>query len=594
MDKAFLLSLIIFLGIVAQWIAWKLKTPAILFLLLTGIILGPVTKIINSEILFGDLLFPMITLSVAIILFEGSLTLKFSQIRGLTTVVRRLITLGALTTLIITSVVTHYVLNLSWLISILFGSITVVTGPTVIVPMLRTIKPTKTISNILKWEGIVIDPLGALLAVLVYELILALNNDSNLLSVSLLIFKHLFVGGTIGFLIAYFFGIALKKHFIPEYLKNVVALALVIFAFSISNYFQHESGLLTVTIMGIVLANTKNLDVHDLIDFKESLSVILISLLFIVLASRVNLAQIINLGPGAIIVLLAIQFISRPISIWISTFGSNVSFAERHLLSWIAPRGIVAAAISALFAIKLQSIGYQEAELLVPLTFLVIIFTVTLQSLTSRPLAKLLGVSETEESGVLIIGSNRVSLSIAEELKKNGFTPLIVDATFESIIKARMQGFETYYGEAVSPHADKHLNLVGVGKMLALSSHSALNALCILHYQVELGENSVFTLITETDKYVSFDRSHLSTHLDQVLFSKDLPYSEIERKLYLGWEISSTKLSKEYSLEMYIEQFQNNVIPLFAISAKGALHPFTEKNKPSLKDSYVLISLIKK
>lgn len=591
-NAALTLALVIFTGMLCQWIAWRVKFPAILFLLLTGIIAGPVLGWLDSNRLFGDLLFPFISLSVAVILFEGSLTLRFHQIAGLSQVVRNLVSFGVLVTWGITGVVTRFALGLSWELSFLFGALTVVTGPTVIVPMLRTVRPTAAVSNVLRWEGIVIDPIGATLAVLVYEFILSGSGGNALghtfLSFGKILLLGLFAGGAAGYL----YGVLLRLHWLPEYLHNLATLALVFILFTVSNDLQHESGLLAVTVMGIWLANMKDVPVEGILDFKESLTVLLISVLFIILASRIDLADLLHLGWPAIFVFLAMQFLARPISVVVSTLGSKLTWPERHLLAWIAPRGIIAAAISALFAIRLEEAGHTEAPLLVPLTFMVIIGTVLLQSATAGSIAKMLGVSEPDPKGVLIIGANPVAIALAKALSQSGFRPLLVDTSWERIRRARMEGLETFFGNPVSEQAERSLDLVGMGRMLALSAHSPLNTLACMHYRMEFGMPRVFTLLTTQEKDLSNER-RASRHLaGNQLFGKDITFSSLSALLAKGWSTRATNLTDTFTYNSYRKEYQKNIVPLFAVTANGKLEFFTAEKEVRPQPGWTIISLL--
>jgi CPA1 family monovalent cation:H+ antiporter len=386
-----LLSLIGLLGLLCQWAAWRVKLPAILFLLLTGILLGPVTGLLDPDALFGDLLFSFISLSVAIILFEGSLTLKRSELSEVGSVVKNLVTYGALLNGVIVTICTHYLTGISWSLSALFGAIMVVTGPTVIMPMLRTVRPNAVLARTLRWEGIVIDPLGALLAVLVFEWIVAHQIGTNLLHVFSIFGQTIAVGSVLGGGVAYSYGLLLRHRFIPLYLHNFSAIVVVTSTFAVSNILMHESGLLAVTIMGIWLANMRGVHTRDILNFKENLTLMLVSTLFIVLSARLQFDGLITLGWGALGVLLVMQFIARPVKVFLSTINSTLSRNERLLLAWVGPRGIVAAAITAVFALKLELMNIPHAELLVPLAFSVIIGTVVIQSATARYLTVKLG-----------------------------------------------------------------------------------------------------------------------------------------------------------------------------------------------------------
>ncbi|MEE9551632.1 MAG: sodium:proton antiporter, partial [Gammaproteobacteria bacterium] len=400
----FSLAAIGILGILCQWLAWWARMPAILFLLLCGLIIGPVSGLLNPDEMFGDLLFPIVSLSVAVILFEGSLTLRFDEIKGHGAMVRNLISIGALSTWIIIAITAHYLIGFSYDLAFLFGAVVVVTGPTVIMPMLRTVRPNAKIANILRWEGIAIDPLGALLAVLVFDFIITRQSGDALENVVLIFGGIILAGAYIGMLAALLLGLVLRRHYVPEYLRNVLALTLVFAVYAIADFFKHESGLLAVTIMGITLANMNDTDIDDILDFKESLSVLLISGLFIILASRIEFYQMYQIGWAAVSVLAIIMLFARPAAVWISAIGSDLTFNEKLLISWIGPRGIVAAAVASVFALRLENIGYPDAALLVPLTFFIIIGTVVIQSATAKHFAAWLNVREPPPSGVLIIG----------------------------------------------------------------------------------------------------------------------------------------------------------------------------------------------
>lgn len=574
-----------------QWLAWRVKLPAILFLLAAGIVLGPFTSIINPDELFGDLLFPLISLSVAIILFEGSLTLNLSEIRSQKAVVQRLITVGAAVTWLIVTIATHYLIGVGWELSVLFGALAVVTGPTVIVPMLRTVRPNRSISNILRWEGILIDPIGALLVVVVYEFIVAQTQSAGVLHGLLAFLEIIAVGSVLGIAGGWFLGFVLKRGWVPHYLQNLATLSVVFASFSISDHIAHESGLLAVTLMGMWLANKKDLHINEILNFKENLSVVLISGLFILLAARLTIDDIVALGWTPLLLLLVMQLVARPASIWLSSIGSNLNWREKTLLSWIAPRGIVAAAVSALFAIRLEEAGHTEAAILVPLTFSIIIGTVVLQSATSRGLARLLRVAEPAASGFLIVGANPVARTVARALHKRGVRVLLTDTQWEHIREARMDGLETFYGNAVSAYADQHLDLVGIGRLLALSPSLGINVVASMRYGSEFGGNKVYTLLSTTETDVAEKHKLGTQHRGHTLFDKDMSYSKLASLLSQGWEIRSTKLTEEFDFTNLAQLHEGKVVPLFAISPRGRLEVFVDEGKLDPKPGWQVLSL---
>ena len=581
MQIEFIVALILVVAMLCQWLAWRVRLPAILFLLIAGLIAGPVTHWIYPDVLFGDLLMPMVSLSVAIILFEGSLTLNLQEIKGVSKVVQRMITIGALVTWIIVACATHYIFDFSWQISALFGAIVIVTGPTVIVPMLRSVRPTRKLANILRWEGIAIDPVGALMAVMTYEFILASLEHPAIGHVLLLFFQTLLAGGIAGILGGVILGRLLSKNLIPEYLQNLATLSLVLIAFSAANAVEHESGLIAVTVMGMWLANKTDVDIHPILNFKEHLSLLLISMLFILLAARIDLNQLVEVFWQALILLAVLQFIARPAKILVSTLGLDVSWRERALLAWIAPRGIVAAAISAIFADKLIAAGYQEAALLVPLTFFMIIGTVVLQSSTARFLANWLGVAEPSPRGFLIVGANAFSRVVAKELMKYDFRCVLADSNWENIRLARMDGLETFYGNPVSEHADIHLDLSGIGGLLAMSRQRYVNVIAAVHFRADFGADRIFSLVAVGDKNKADKHRLAEGYQGSQLFGEDVSYSELVNKVAKGREVKSTTLTEEFDWDTYQSKYKQSRLPLFEIDSQGHIKPFTVDNDPS-------------
>ncbi|KJG13890.1 cation:proton antiporter [Photobacterium iliopiscarium] len=578
------------LGLGCQWLAWRMKLPAILLLLIAGLLIGPVAGVFNPNILFGDLLFPLISLAVAVILFEGSLTLNFAEIKTVRKNVKSIVTIGAIVTWVITSVATHYLLDFSWSLAFLFGSMTVVTGPTVIVPLLRTVRPQAKLANILRWEGILIDPIGAIFVVIVYEFIVSSSPMHSLEVFGLMLLVGLVIGAVAGWLIAY----VLRNHLLPEYLQPFAVLAVVLGVFAGANVLESEAGLLAVTVMGMWLANAKDVDIRHILHFKENLTILLISGLFLILASRIQLADFHALGWGAITLFVVIQLVARPASIFISTIFSELAFKEKLFLAWVAPRGIVAAAISALFALKLIDDGVAGAQLLVPLTFMVIIGTVVLQSLTARPIARLLGVAEPSPKGFLIVGANDVAREIGLALKKYDCRVVMTDSNWDYIRAARMAGLETYYGNAVSSHADEYLDLIGVGHLLALTPDKHFNAVATSHYETDFGQRNIFRLNGRRHNSGLEKHSATQAHSGTVLFGDDISYKKLASLINQGAEIKHTKLSDNFTLEDYFQQYKgSSLIPLFVIDLKQNIFPFTDVSTLEAKAGWTMIALVK-
>lgn len=591
-STVFLLASIGVLSLFCQWLAWRVRMPAIVFLLAAGIACGPVLHYLNPEDVFGDLLFPMVSLAVAIILFEGSLTLRFSEIRGHGAMVRNLIPVGSVVTGIIGTLAAHWILDIAWEVALLFGAISVVTGPTVIAPLLRAVRPKAKLANILQWEGIIIDPVGALLAVLVYEGIVSWG-QGNVFGHSLYIFSTTIVVGTaLGSAAGYLNGQVLRKHWIPQYLHNAGTLSFMLGVYALSNEIAHESGLLTVTIMGIWMANMKQVEVESILEFKESLSVLLISALFIILAARIEFSAIADLGWGLAVVLAILMLVARPLSIFIAAIGTRLNWREKLFLSWIAPRGIVAAAVSALFAFQLQNHGFVGGETLVPLVFMLIITTVTVQSLTARPVAKLLGVAEPPEFGFLIIGANTVARMIAAELTKHEVPVVLADTSWENVRLARMENLQVYFGNPVSEHAANQLDLTGIGNLLVISPYKHMNSLATYHFLDWFGDhNSVYSLAEgEQDQTARYQTAE-KIQRTRGLFD-GVSYAKLASLASQGYSVKTTQLSDAFTYQDFLDQHQNQALVLFVLDSKDHITPVKSIDRLKPDNASTLISLV--
>jgi NhaP-type Na+/H+ or K+/H+ antiporter len=556
-------------SIICQMLAFRLKLPAILPLLVAGVLLGPVSGVLNPDAVFGDLLFPIVSLAVAIILFEGALTLRLKDIGDHGVMVRNLCSVGVLVTFLVMTPISYFALDVSWEIAALFSALITVTGPTVIMPMIRTIRPSDKVANILRWEGIVIDPIGALLAVLVFEFIVS---TQDAIAHTLYAFgMTVAVGSLLGIAGGFFIEQALKRAWIPHYLQNVAVLTLMLGIYGASDVLAHESGLLAVTIMGMWLANAKNIDLDEIIEFKETLSVLLISALFILLAARVDLELLTQVGLGAILVLLAVQFIARPINVWISAIGSSVNWREKALLSWIAPRGIVAAAVSSLFALKLSEKGYPGTDVLVSMVFLVIVFTVVLQSLTSKWVAGWLGLIAPKANQLLIFGAAKCSRELARTLKENNFDVLVADPNWEAIKESRMSELNVYYGNPISEHAQLTLDFNKIRHVLIISPYRQLNPLVAQFFEDYLGEHRVFGVNSGQQEH---RRSHNFTENFKNLFGlfgDDLSYAKLSSLVNNGWRFKVTGVSDNYSFEDLQNTYQGQCFLLAIIDSENKI-----------------------
>jgi len=580
-------------SLICQWLAWRLRIPAILLLLGAGIFFGPYLDFLHPDQLLGEMFFPIVSLAVAIILFEGSLTLKFSELKDHGKMVRNLLTTGVLVTWLIASLASKFGVGLSWGVATLFGAIVVVSGPTVIMPLLRAVRPNGRIRNILKWEGIVIDPIGALLAVLVFEFIISTAGQGKAIEHTIMTFgKVLVLGVTLGCSSGYILGAALRSHWLPQFLQNAGTLTFMLGIYAASNFLEHESGLLTVTIMGIWLANMKGVPVDDILEFKESLSVLLISALFILLAARMNFDALTSLGWGPVWVIVILMLIARPLAVWLAAIGTDLSWQEKTFLGWVAPRGIVAAAVSTLFAFKLEANGYPDASALVPMVFLVILITVIVQSITAAPLAKVLNVSEPDSNGFLFIGANAVARQLAKALISCDIPVVLTDTSWENVRAARMDNLRVYYGNPVSEHAENNLDLTGIGNMLAVSPYKQLNTLSTYHYLDLMGSGHVFGL-PEGDQDVRASHQLAEKYVKtRAYFAESATFAKLASLVSKHATIKVTQLSEAFSFETYRRQHANRLTLIFAIRPDRTVVPIGLEDSETPKEGWALVSLI--
>ncbi|UCH10101.1 MAG: sodium:proton antiporter [Fidelibacterota bacterium] len=594
MVEHFLIGLasIIILGIGSQWLAWRLHLPSILLLLLMGFLAGPVTNFLQPDMLFGDLLVPFISIAVALILFEGGLSLRITELRETSRVVMILVSMGALVTWGIGAFAAHSLLGLDGKLAILLGAILVVTGPTVIGPLLRYVRPTRQVASILKWEGIVIDPIGAVVALLAYETLLVTEAQSASLAALLMLLKTILFGTLIGVLGAGVLIVLFKRYWVPDFLQETVTLMVVIGAHVGSGLLQEESGLLAVTLMGVLLANQKSVSVVHIVEFKENLRVLLISSLFILLAARLKLEYLTDLGWNSVIFLIILMMIARPLAVLISTLRSKLSWSERAFLMWVAPRGIVAASVVSIFALRLVEVGYLQATQLVPLTFLVIVGTVAVYGLTARPVAKLLGVAQLHPQGVLFMGAHPWAREIAQVLQDKGYRVRLVDTNWECISAARMAGLPVHYGSAISEDSLDRLDLNGIGRLLALTPNDEANSLAALHFAEVFGREELYQLAPAANPMETiseFTPLHLR---GRFLFSTGATYQALSELKAQGAVIKTTTLTDSFDFAAYQQQYGASAIPLFLIGQDGSLRIFTVDGGLTPEKGQVVISMV--
>lgn len=590
------LALTIILGVSSQWVAWRLRLPSILLLLVVGFFAGHLGVLDPDRTFTRPFLFQAASLAVALILFEGGLTLRFRELDAAGAVVFRLITIGVLVTWAVGAFAAWQLLGLSAELSLLAGAILTVTGPTVVGPLLRHIRPTGPAGSILKWEGILVDPVGAILAVLVFQAV----SEGRIADAPFLVLRgaieSLLVGLLVGGAAAFVLIPALRRHWIPDGLQSAAALALVVAASWAANSLHHESGLLAVTIMGLALANQKHAPYRHILEFKENLRVLLISSLFIVLAARVRLEEIEAVGVPGVLFALVLILVARPLSVAASTWRTDLPLKARAFVAWMAPRGIVAAAVTSVFANRLAASDtpYSGHVDLVPVVFLVIVCTVLVYGLTAFPLALRLGLAQKNPQGVLILGAHRFGRAIGSALRDAGFPVLMVDSNYRQAAKARMEGLRVWHGNILSEHADEELDLAGIGRALCITPNDEANSLASMHLRELFGRQELYQLAFEAS---SEGPKSTEVPLDlrgRTLFAEDLTYNELDRRMLAGWSVKTTPLTEKFTFEDWRARHGEDAVPLFLITSGKRLVPFTATNPPAPEPGSTLVALVPK
>jgi len=574
-------TLVLALGIAAQWMAWRLKLPSILLLLAFGFGLGHFTgHTIDDYLASNEVLLSIVSLCVAIILFEGGLTLKFSDLKESGTPVLRLCTLGVLISFGLTYGAIHFVIGFPWQVASLLAAILVVTGPTVIAPLLRHIKPSRKIGNIVKWEGIVIDPIGAILAVLVYQATLAGSVNVAVDQIFKALGLTLLVGIVLAFVLAKVIELLLKHHLIPDYLHSVFLLAITATAFAASNAIQPESGLLTCTVLGIALANQQSVSVRHILEFKENLRVLIISVLFIVLSGRVVMGDLKDAFIPGITLLLLLVFIIRPLSIFLSTaFSKKTSFKEKLFLSCMAPRGIVAAAVTAIFALEFDHAVHAEklnpeigeiTHLMVPFVFIIIIGTVTIYGLLGAPLARRLGLASKKPRGIIFAGAGQWVQLAAKELHDDGHDVLLLDTNYDNIARAKLNGIPAMRANILSEYVEDELELTGLGQLISTTPNDEVNSLAAHDFIHVFGSANVWQ-VAPTDDGAHHRNTTAKHKRGRICFPGRPKFKQLETMAAHGGVIKETKITEQFTMEDFRALYGEDHILLFHVTEEKGL-----------------------
>lgn len=589
-NYALAIALIGALGVGAQWLAWRTGWPGIALMLAAGIIAGPVTGLVRPAEVFGPLLEPAVSIAVAVILFEGGLSLNFRELRKTEGAVMRLGLIGMPVGWVLGTLACYYIAGLVWPVAILFAGILVVTGPTVVLPLLRQSNIAARPRAILKWEAIVNDPFGALFAVITYEYLRRSGDGASLAGVTASILFAAIVAGVIGFAMAWAIKWAFPRGHVPEHLKAPVLFVAVIVTFVLSNLIQHETGLVAVTVMGVALANMKLSSLRDVHPFKENVTVLLISGVFVLLSASLDLDVARRFEWRFLAFLIALLFLVRPATVLVSLAFSKVPWRERILIAWIAPRGIVAVAMSGLFALRLGALGYGDGGILVTLSFGVVVATIVAHGFSIRWVARRLGVTATGQRGLLIVGATPWSLALARHLQQLEVAVTISDANWRALTGARQHGLSTFHGEILAETSEEHLDMGRFQALAAATPNEAYNALVCSEFAPEIGRDAVYQLGGGGGNSAPDDRGLSEALRGRSLFASGVGIDEIEARAAAGWTFRKTRISEQFDFAAARAALPAEADLLLVLRPGGQLRFFTHATRPVPVAGDVIVS----
>lgn len=548
-DPIVQIAWIAFFAITAQWLGWRIKTPAIVFFLLFGFLAGPILGLVQPKALIGDLLQPLTAIAVGIILFEGSLNLHFKEITKSRAAVWHFVYVGAPVAWILTSLALYYVAGLSKEVSITFGALLIVTGPTVIMPLLKNARLTERPASILKWEGLVNDPIGAVLAVLCYEYFVHHEAEGFVLAsfLSGIVFKVVVIS-ILSYVLGRLFGMVLNRGLVPEYMKPAALLSFVVVFYVICNEILHESGLIGVTILGITMANMSITSLEEIKKFKETMSLMLVAGIFIILTAQMDPGILLSIDWRGIIFIVVLLTIIRPLIALASSIGTQMTWKEVVLTGWIAPRGIVCAAVAGVMGPLLVEAGYEDGAQLLPLAFAIVLTTVILHSLSVKPLARFLELSYPDRDALLIVGSSNWSIQLAETLKSRDVDVLIADTNWHALKQARLNNVPIYYGEILSEETEYNLELNKFNVLLSVSNNPAYNALVCSAYAHDFNRENAYQFFPHEEDVHERRQITEAVH-GEVFGSKDMDYWMMSTLYNKGWRFKMTRAGNSENID---------------------------------------------
>jgi NhaP-type Na+/H+ or K+/H+ antiporter len=460
-------------GMLAQTVAVQIAVPGIVLLLAVGIVIGPEVLGVLQPSVFGAGRSELVTLAVTVILFEGGLALDIARLRQQQRSLLLLLTVGAAISMIVGIGAARLILDFPWSTALLFGALMIVTGPTVVTPLLSRLTVDRSVRELLISEGVVIDPIGAVVAIAAVEYVVGQHVGT------IPVLAPLLVGGVAGIAAGLGMVQALRRQWIAEELVNAAVLASVLIVAAASNQISADAGLMAAVAQGMTMANARLRTLARLREFKETLTLVLLSFIFVVLAANLRMREIVTLGWGAVAVGLIMMWVARPLAVLLSTIGSELSMRQRLFVAWICPRGIVAAAVASLFRIKFTQAGLSGGLELEALVFVMIALTVTIQGFTARPVARWLGVDEPAVRGTLVVGADNLGLLLARLLVALRCQVAVIDRSPMLARRARKEGLTVYEGDALSVDTLEEAGARYADTIIAVTRNEELNALVI-------------------------------------------------------------------------------------------------------------------
>lgn len=577
-EQAIVIAFIGVLGIGAQWLAWRTNRPAIVLMLGAGFLAGPVFGIFDPEHAFGKLLEPMIAIGVALVLFEGGLSLNFRELRDTSAAVWRMATIGVVLGWLFGALAAYAIAGLLWPVAVLFGGILVVTGPTVVVPLLRQATVQARPASLLKWEAIVNDPTGAMCAVIAYEYFRLSGTGATWMEIIPPMLLAAALAAVLGYLAARFVAWSYPRGLVPEYLKVPVLFVTVIALFVISNAIENEAGLVAVTVMGIALANMNVQSLRSIHPFKETVAILLVSGIFILLSASLKWSDLAYLNWRFGLFLLVLLFVVRPATVLLTLLGSSIPWNERLFVAWIAPRGIVLVAISGLFALRLTELGYADGNVLIGLSFAVVVATVLAHGFTIDLAAKLFGVKGETRPGLMLVGSTPWTIALAEMMQELKTPVMVVDSSWQRLTAARRKDLPFYHGEILNEATEHNLDLSPYQALVAATENEAYNTLVCSEFAHEIGRDAVYQIGEPGD---DDDRQSMPEALrGRALFESGYGVDDIAERLAQGWQLRKTKLSDSFKFEDAKDVLPPSTNLLMLLKGDGRMQFFTHAARP--------------